>query len=420
MWARWLLWLHDNIFYGWVIVAASLAIGLTNYGMRYSFGVFFNSIETEFYLSRAVTSGIFSAHMAISSIASVLGGWALDRYGPRRLTFLMGILTGLSLIMISRAGSLWHLYFSYSFLLAFGTSPVFTVVNSTVSRWFDKRRGFALGISGAGNAAGTFIMAPFSAYLISAFDWRTAFLILAVISWSIVTCMSVLLKKDPAEMGLLPDGAKPDVTRPARQDGQGRKPGTGLSLTEAVRTANFWFLFMIWLLLSLSVHLLLTHIVPHAVDLGIEPMNAALILSLIGAASIAGRIVVGRISDTIGRKIPAVASALVQAGALTFLIWTQDLWVFYLVAAIFGFSWGGLSSQVTVLVSDVFGMDDIGTIMGIIGVGWTIGAAIGPAVGGLVFDASRSYAGAFAFGAANMLFATLIAALIRTVPRRAE
>ncbi len=406
--------IQDKVFYGWVVIIASLIVGLASFGMRYSFGVFFKSIESDFELTRTAISSIFSAHMVVASVCSVLGGWALDKYGPRKVTFLMGMFTGLSLLLTSQAGTPWHLYMSYSFLLAFGTGPVFTVVNSTVSRWFVKRRGFALGISGAGSAAGTFVMAPFASYLIATFDWRMAFIILAVVSWCVVASMSALLKKDPGEMGLLPDGVKPEVAELQSEDKGRRIQPIGLSLPEAIRTGNFWFLGFTWLLLSLSVHLILTHIVPHAIDLGIAPIDAAVILSLVGGTSIVGRVAVGRISDTIGRKIPAVTSAIIQAGALIWLIWIQDLWMFYLVAVVIGFSWGGLSSQVTVLISDVFGMRSIGAIMGIIGVGWTVGAAIGPSLGGFVFDVTGSYSTAFIISAANMLLATLLAALTRT------
>ncbi|MCG6535120.1 MAG: MFS transporter, partial [Syntrophales bacterium LBB04] len=138
---KFFLKINEKVFYGWVVVIASLIIGLAGFGIRYSFGVFFKSIEMEFGLSRAATSGIFSAHMVGSSISTVLGGWALDRYGPRKLTCLMGVFTGLSLLLASQATAPWHLYMSYSLLLALGTGPIFPVVNSTSSQWFNRRRG---------------------------------------------------------------------------------------------------------------------------------------------------------------------------------------------------------------------------------------------------------------------------------------
>lgn len=410
--------IKEKVFYGWVVVVAGLIIGLISFGIRYSFGVFFKSIESEFALTRAATSGIFSAYMVLAGVFSILGGWALDKYGPRMVTLLMGSFTGLSLVLTSQANASWQLFISYSLLLALGTGAIFTVVNSTVSRWFDKRRGFALGVASSGGAVGTVVVAPFATYLISNFDWRTAFIVLGLIAWLIVASMSMLLRKDPSDIRLLPDGVKPEAAKIKLQNNENSTQPTGLSLPEASKTSNFWFLVLIWLLLSLSVHLILTHAVPHAIDLGISPIDAAVILSLIGAAAVSGRVVAGMVSDSIGRKAPAITCALLQVGALMWLIWIRDLWMFYLFAVVFGFSWGGVGSQVTVLISDIFGVRNIGAIMGTIVAGWTIGAAIGPAMGGFIFDISNDYSIAFLAGAAAMLIATLFAALIRGGVRR--
>lgn len=410
--------IKEKVFYGWVVVVAGLIIGLISFGIRYSFGVFFKSIESEFALTRAATSGIFSAYMVLAGVFSILGGWALDKYGPRMVTLLMGSFTGLSLVLTSQANVSWQLFISYSLLLALGTGAIFTVVNSTVSRWFDKRRGFALGIASSGGAVGTVVMAPFATYLISNFDWRTAFIVLGLIAWLIVASMSMLLRKDPSDIRLLHDGVKPEATKIKLQNNENSTQPTDLSLSEASKTSNFWFLVIIWLLLSLSVHLILTHAVPHAIDLGISPIDAAVILSLIGLAAVSGRVVAGMVSDSIGRKAPAITCALLQVGALMWLIWIRDLWMFYLFAVVFGFSWGGVGSQVTVLISDIFGVRNIGAIMGTIVAGWTIGAAIGPAMGGFIFDISNDYSIAFLAGAAAMLIATLFAALIRGGVRR--
>ena len=405
--------IKEKVFYGWVVVAAGLIISLISFGIRYSFGVFFKSIESEFDLTRAVTSGIFSVYMMLAAVFAVLGGWALDKYGPRRLILFIGIFTGLSLILTSQASAFWHLFISYSLLLALGTGAIFPAVNSTVSRWFYKRRGFALGIASSGGGVGTIVVAPFATYLIFSFDWRTALIILGIIAWLIIFPMAILFKKDPGDMGLLPDGEKSKAIKIKLQNDENISQGTSLSLLEASRTSTFWFLGIIWLLLSVNVHLMLTHTVPNAIDLGISPIDAAGILSLMAVGAISGRIVTGRVSDSIGRKVPIITCALLQVGVPIWLIWIRDLWMFYLFAVVFGLSWGGIGSLVIVLIGDVFGVRNIGAIMGTMSVGWNIGAAIGPVVGGYIFDISNNYSIAFLAGAAAMLIATLFAALIR-------
>ncbi len=407
-----LLNIKDRVFYGWVVVIAGLTISTFSIGIRLSFGVFFKSIEGEFGLTRGATSSIFSIYMLSCSIFAILGGWALDRYGPRAVTLLAGSFTGLSLLLIGQTNSAWQLFITYGLLLSLGTGAIYTIVNSTTSRWFDKKRGFALAITSSGGGLGIIVMAPFATYLISNFDWRTAFVVLGLIAWLVMPSLSMLLRKDPSDLGLLPDGAKPEAAK-TNPNIESNTRSTGLSLAQASRTRPFWFLGFVWLLLSLSVHLILVHAIPYAVDMGISPAEAAVILSLIGGSTILGRLVVGRVSDTMGRKAPAAACALLQAGTLLGLIWARDLWTFYAFAIVFGFSWGGIGNMILSLISDVFGTYSIGVIMGAIGIGWELGAATGPAMGGFIFDASGSYSTAFAITAAIMLVVTVLMSLIR-------
>ncbi|MFC1979427.1 MFS transporter [Chloroflexota bacterium] len=188
--------IRDKFFYGWVITIASLVIFTFAMGMRLSFGVFFKSIESDFGLTRGVTSTIFSVYMLFCCVVSVLGGWALDRYGPRTVALLMGSFTGLSLLLTSQTDSAWQLFVTYGLLLALGTGGMFAVVSSTVSRWFDKNRGIALGIVSSGGGLGPVILAPFATYLISNFDWRMAFLVIGLIAGLVMASLSLLLKRN--------------------------------------------------------------------------------------------------------------------------------------------------------------------------------------------------------------------------------
>ena len=405
--------IKDRLFYGWVVLAACLAIGALIFGTRFSFGVFFKSIESEFDLTRMVTSGIFSAYMVLCPVFAILGGWALDRYGPRIVTLLMGLFTGLSLLLTSQTNSSWQLFITYSLLLAIGTGATYTILMSTTARWFDKKRGLALGIAGSGGGLGTVVMAPFATYLISSFDWRMAYIVIGLIAGLVIISLSRLLRKDPGEIGLLPDGVKSDSSEMVVPDKNDDAKPVSFSLIQAFRTRSFWFLGIIWLSFSLCLHLVQIHIVPHATDVGISATEAAVVLGLTGSISIPGRLIMGGVSDRTGRKVSAITCALLQVGAMIWLAWAQDLWMLYLFAVVYGFAYGGFDSPVTALIGDTFGPRSLGVIMGALGVGWGIGAAIGPAVGGLIFDVSKSYFMAFLIGALIMLVATLFVALTK-------
>jgi MFS family permease len=400
----------NKLFYGWVIVVAFCIIGTIIAGAGYSFGVFFKSIESEFELSRTVTSGIFSVSMIFVAIFAVLGGWAADRYGPRITLPIMGLFIGLSLLLTSQTNSTWQLFFTYSLLLSIGTGATFVVMTSTVSRWFVKKKGVALGIAGSGVGLGALFMAPFATFLIVNFDWRTAYIIMGLLAWVIIIPLSRLLKKDPHEIRVLPYGVNATLinTNNTSDDTQ----PISFSLRQALKTRSVWLFMCIWFFDGFTVLLILTHIVPHITDIGFSAGEAATVLSLRGGAMIMGRVIMGRISDSIGRKTTVIFCSLLQAGAILSLVWINDLWMFYIFAIVFGFSMGGAVTSVAALVSDIYGLRNIGKIFGILEIGLGIGAAIGPAMGGLIFDIKGSYSLAFLLGAGAILIVSLLVALV--------
>lgn len=259
-------------------------------------------------------------------------------------------------------------------------------------------------------------MAPLCTVLVMHFDWRMSFIILGLMSWVILLPASQLLKRDPSDVGLLPDGVKPESNAiiAAKQI----TPEEGLSLSEAWKVREFWFLTLAWLLLSLSVHMILTHAPPHAIDLGISAIDAALIISFIGVGNIVGRLIDGRLSDRVGRKGPAIFSAILMVAALVSLLFIRELWQLCVFGLVFGYGWGGAGALLTLLIGDIFGIRRLGLIMGTITLGWNFGAATGPAVGGMVYDATGSYSGAFLTAACAMTLTAIFTILIR--PEKAK
>lgn len=394
---------------------ASLVMGILCFGIRYSFGIFFNSLEAQFGLSRAATSGIYSTYLMLGGILSIFGGWALDRYGPRKVCLVMSILTGLSLLSTSQVHNTWQIYITYSVLLALGTGYLFAVVNSTASRWFVKKRGLVVGITTAAGGIGQIIIAPVSSVLLLHFQWRIAFVILGIMVWIILIPVSQLMKRDPADIGLLPDGVVPEPDSPGSSQVKTPVARKGLVLREAYKVREFWFLAVMWLLSGISSQLVLIHVVPDAIDLNISAADATFIISLIGAGAILARIVNGRISDSLGRKLPAIFSAVLEVIVLISLIFTRQTWQFYVAGLFFGYGWGGFNLEITLLISDIFGLRSLGAIMGATAAGFSFGSAIGPAIGGIVFDATGSYSYAFAIAAFGMAIALALGILVRPV-----
>jgi len=385
-------------------------------GTGTSFGVFFKELAFEFSLSRATTSAIFSVRMVLGSVSAVFIGWALDRFGPKIIVLIMGGLTGLSLILTGQTTATWQVFSTFGVLLAMGSGAAYTAVMSTVSHWFNRQRGLAIGIVGSGAGLGTVFFAPFAAYLITDYNWRVAYIVIAVIVIVFIMPLSLVLKRDPGEIGILPDGVKPepsDMELFNQASIQEIPQSHSLSMPNIFRTRSFWIIGLLWLSTAFIMFLLLTHIVPHITDIGFSPMQAATFLSLNGIANMSGMIIMGSVSDRIGKKIIAVICSLIPISFILWLVWADELWILFLIAVAIGFGEGGQGAVVTALIGDTFGVANIGKLMGMLALGWAIGAGLGPVIGGLIFDKVGNYSPAFMIVMVVMLMRTLFIILIR-------
>ena len=400
---------NNGLYYGWIVVIALLISSTILYGTVQSFGVFFKSIENAYNLTRTMTSAVVSINWFISGAAAFITGRALDKYGPKTVVFLMGLFTGLSLILTGQTNSPWQLFITYGLLLPFGTGAVYVVLTSAVSRWFDKRRGLALGVTGAGSGLGTIIMVPLTTYLVTQLDWRTAYVILGLIALAVIIPFSRLLRREPSEVR----GSNEIKLNLQYSESEYKNANQkNFSLSQVISTRDFWLILFIWMLFGSCLLFIFTHLVPHITDIGFSPIEAAGVLSVFGVASITGRVLIGAVADRIGRKLTSVVAILLQAGAMFWLVGSQELWMFYVFAVIFGCAYSGFSASMGALIGDVFGLARIGSIFGVLEIGFSIGAAAGPAIGGLIFDHSGSYFTAFLVLGFSMLIISLLVGLL--------
>ena len=398
-----------RFYYGWVVLATCLIFVTITYGIRFSFGVFFKSLEQEFDWTRAMTSGVFSVYMLLGSLFAILGGWAVDRYGAKIVFILMGVFAFLGMSLTSQANEPWHLFVSYSLLVAMGTGATYAISVAMASRWFTERRGLASAIVTSGVGLGTILMAPIADYLISGYGWRTSYLVIGVIALIITIPCSLLLKRAPSETA----GEHPETVNLDTSERRSSNEVKEFSPLQAAKTRNFWLFISIWFLYAFCLFTITTHIVRHAIDLGTASMQAASIISISGFANIPGRILMGIASDRFGRKRMAVICCLVMAGAMLWLTESSSLWMLYLFAAAFGAAYGALAPPTIAIVGDTFGLRHIGAIFGILEIGWVSGAAVGPFLAGYIFDITGSYYLAFLLGMVAALMMVILVLLLR-------
>jgi MFS transporter, OFA family, oxalate/formate antiporter len=407
---------RQGFFYGWVVVASAFTILCIAYGIQFTFGVFMPFISADTGWDRGSLSLPYSMYVFVYSALGVVSGRLTDRLGPRIVLTVGGCLLGTGVMLMGGVRALWQLYIVLGLIAASGMSAAFVPCNATVVRWFTLKRGLALSITSSGASFGMFIFPPLATIFISSYGWRRAYLILGSLAvLGIFLCASFIVR-DPEKMGLLPDGQVPNQP-PSGAFIEDIPDTENFSLSEAKRTSTFWLLNSIFTLTWLVVFMPMVHIVSFAVDLGISHFLAAMTISVIGFAGFAGRLAIGTISDRVGR-VPTLGLCLFLQ-ALSFLGFTisTGLGLLYSAAAVFGFSYGGVTALFPAIIGDFFGRIAIGAIVGFIFALAGSPAAFGPLIAGYMYDATKSYNSAFVLSAILNLAAMLLVLALKK-PRR--
>jgi len=401
---------RPRFFYGHIVAGAAFLIGAIAYGSYNSFGVFFESLLADFNWTRATISGALSLSWVMQGVFSIIMGRLTDRIGPRIVLTICGFLIGLGYLLMSQVGAVWQLYLFYGVIIGGGMGGSWVPIASTAARWFVKRRSLMTGIVLTGVGAGTLIVPPVASRLISAYSWPTSYLILGGIVLVTVISIAQLLRRDPTQTKQMPDGESEAEQQESASEIR------AFSLSEAVRTRQFWLASGAFFCFGFSVYTIMAHIVLDAGGLGISLVSAANILATLGGLSIAGRIVLGGAADRFGNRQIFIIGFVLMAVALFWLVPARELWGLYLFAAVFGFAFGGCAASESPLVAWLFGLSSHGLILGVMNLlGFTLGAAIGPFIAGHIFDMTSSYQLAFIVsGALSVVGLTLTTLLSPT------
>jgi len=401
---------NTRLFYGWVVVGSGCAILVLVWGFQYSYGVFFTELCNDLGWSRTAVSGAYSLFMLWHSACYLVAGGLNDKYGPRTTLGVSVTVLAAGYALMATVNTQWQLYVVYGIIIGTGCGFCFAPITSTVSRWFVKRRGMALGIAVAGIGIGTMAMAPCAQFLISRLEWRTSYLVIAAVLLAIGLPISRLMRLDPAEKGLLPDGVGAMSEERGSQD-----PLVQLDfvLSQAMKTRAFWLLFVMFAAFNCAVQMLMVHLKAYVTGFGITPMLAATLIGLIGIGSAVGRVVMGHASDRIGRRKTFLVSYLVLAAMMMWLLKTREPWELYLFSGCFGFFYGSCVPLFPAITADWFGIRHVGAIFGAILLAPGLGGAIGSLLGGHVFDSTGSYSGAITIGAMALLLSAVCSLVIR-------
>ncbi len=417
---------RQSIFHGWLIVAAGIVAHALGYGSRYSFAVIFPSLLEEFHWPRDVTAAILSFHLLVYGFVAPVAGNLVDRIGPRKTMTFGTILLALGLALSGRGSEPWHFYLTFGVLTGAGLCLMGSVSFTTVVRnWFERRRGLAFSLMFFGTG-GAFACYPGIALLINMVTWRGTFLTEAIVLVAVMLPLIFLIVRyHPREKGLMADGVSEATV--TSQSAEGSSPhirdqawaAIDWTFPKAARTSRFWLLclstFSVW---GIAEHVLLAHHVAFAIDLGYSSFYASSVLSLFGFLFALGSLA-GLVSDRIGRELTmTVATIISMSGILVLMVLkdTSQPWMLYYYAVAVGFGFGLTAPTIVATTTDIFQGAKVGATIGFIWFSFAVGGAIGPWLGGWIFEITDSYTVAFIL--AMVLNALACGAIWWAAPRR--
>ena len=391
-------------FYGWVIVAVTfvtMAIGVT---ARTSFSLLFPPIIEEFGWERGVTAGAFSFGFLISGVLSPLIGRMMDRFGPRAVMELGVILMGSGLLLAPLTTQPWHLYLTIGVLVGGGSVCLgYSGQSLYVPNWFVRRRGLAMGIAFAGVGIGSIIMLPWLQHMIEQTGWRSACTAMGILVLVALAPINLLLRKRPEELGLEPDGdaSTSASARPVSNVVDPEWTSIDWTLRRAIRTSRFWWLALGYFCGLYGWYAVQVHQTKYLLDIGFSPGVAAWALGMVSLVGIPGQILLGHVSDRVGREWIWTASCLGFAicfAALIALAEAPTMTLLYVMVGAQGALGYGVTSIMGAVVVEIFEGKHYGTIFGTLMLAALAGAAAGPLVTGILHDIYGSYTLAFAIG----------------------
>ena len=375
-----------GIYTGWVVVIAVMLTLAISSGGRFLFGVVLKPVSDEFGWDRADMALAVTISVVALSLLQPIVGWIVDRYGSRRILIAGVIITALAMLPMTVVHSLWQVYVFYGLLAAFGfaaTSPVNTT--ALVNGWFEKRRGLALSMATSGSAYGQLLIVPIATVILMHWGWRASYLAISIALLVLILPIAILFVRDAPR------------DRPARgRDGQiDNRPK--VTLGRAIRTPAYWQLSFGMFVCGFTMAFTSVHMIPYLTDMPEHSTHtmqttASLALSVVGACSIIGAIVMGFLSDRAGHR-QMLALTYFLRGLSFLILLAVGSWIpgIFLAAVVLGISWTSTTPLASAMAADIYGRASLATIFGFIFTAMNVGSGVGAWLAGLDYDITGNY-----------------------------
>lgn len=361
----------------WALVAAGALMTCVAIGVVFSLAVFLEPMGADTGWPRAGISAAMTLAFLAMGFAGFGWGALSDRYGPRRVVLAGVVLLGAASILASRAASLLAFQWTFGVLIGVAAGAFFAPIIAATTVSFDRRRGLAVALVSAGMGVAPMTIAPLAAWLVTRYGWRDTMTGIGVGTWVLLLPFVRFIRGVP--LAAAPGGGAHDATGQA-------------SARDALRSRAFLVLAGAFFACCAAHSGPIFHTVSYAIGCGLPVVAAVTIYSMEGAAGLGGRLLFGVLADRYGPKPVLVAGLLVQAFAAVSYLAVNQLAGFYGVALVFGATYGGTMPLYAALARQAFAPRILGTVLGAATLLSSTGMALGPFIGGWLYDRFGSYA----------------------------
>jgi len=366
--------------YRWIIVGVGALVTCVAIGSMFSLAVFLGPMSASTGWGRATISTAMTLDFLVMGIAGFLWGTASDRFGARIVVLSGAVLLGAGLVVASRATSPLAFQLGFGVLVGMAAGAFFAPMIATVTGWFDTHRALAVSLVSAGVGVAPMTVSPFAAWLIAHQDWRTAMAIIGVAAWILLIPAALLIRRPP-----------PAVNSNSASGTDSSADDSVPRLKDALVSPQFLVLGMTFFFCCAAHSGPIFHVVSYAISCGIPTMAAVSIYSLEGLSGLGGRLLLGVAADRLGVKPVLIGGLLIQSLAISGYLFASRLNEFYLLSLVFGTAYGGVMPLYAVLARDYFDQRLMGSVFGAATMLSSLGMALGPLVGGWVFDTYHGY-----------------------------
>lgn len=397
----------DKIMPRWVPLIGGVLGSTTCGALLYAWSVFIKPLNAEFGWNRADIALAFAIACLVFGLMTYPAGRLSDRYSPRVVVLIGGIILGCGFVMSGFIHSKLQLYLTYGVVAGLGGGLVYLPPIATAPKWWPDRKALATGFAVVGLGLGSFIMAPLATFIIAHYGWRMVFV-------SVGTAMGVMAVVAALCLKVPPSGWRPAGWDPPKHATNVHRQFRDHTFGETVRTAQFWLLYTAYFCGSFAGLMVIGHIAGHGIDRGLDSMKAAGAASWLAMANATTRILSGWIADRIGIKVSFVIFFTLQVAAMLLLYPAGHLyWALWIVAALIGWNYGAMFTLFPATCLQYYGPTAQATNYGLLFTSWGLAGFLGPFVGGWLKDTTGSYSAPFVVGAGVVCISVLIIAFMK-------